>query len=79
MAKNMELPSNVTWREWKRRGGCGLSRISEHMVCQTLKVPHGDLSRYTLKEIADAWPAAKRELTRWAETRMPKKFRELMR
>ncbi len=56
----------MTWADWKREGGCGMSGMSNGMVCHKL----GRLDARTLGEIADAWAPAGRELARYAETRM---------
>ena len=61
-----EIWRRMTWADWKREGGCGLSGQSSGMVCQKL----GKLESSTLGEIADAWAPAGRELARYAETRM---------
>lgn len=56
----------VEWCHWKGMGGCGLSEVSELMACRKLgPVAHWKDS-VTLGDIEDAFPAAGRELARFA-------------
>jgi len=62
----------VTWREWRRLGGCGLTAWGTAHVCDA----HGPETRWpadlTLGQIADADPAQGRGLARFARDHLRK-------
>ena len=62
----------VTWRQWLRIGGCGLSHTSEWSVCRVLGPAAHWSEDITLGDIEDAWPAAGREIARFAATHLRK-------
>lgn len=60
----------VEWRHWKEIGGCGLSEVSEFMACRQLGPMAHWKESVTLGDIEDAFPAAGRELARFAVERL---------
>jgi hypothetical protein len=56
-----DLPDHLrlmTWEQWKRKGGGGLSHLNECAVARKL----GKLTNQTLGEIDDAWKPAGRNI-----------------
>lgn len=64
--KLSELGRSMEWSQWKRIGGCGLSQVSEFMVCRQLGPRTHWKKSITLGDIEDAFPAAGREIARFA-------------
>lgn len=65
-----DTAKNVTWLEWLKLGGCGISNYAEPRVARVL----GVLSKTnpTLGQIQDAFIVAGRELARFAKTHLGK-------
>jgi len=60
----------ILWRNWKQIKGCGLSGESQGMVTRRILGRFTD--EITLGQIEDAWPAAGRELARFAKDHLKK-------
>lgn len=56
----------ISWREWQRMGGCGLSEIDRCMVARVYGPQSHWSEDLTLGEIEDAWLPAGRGLARFA-------------
>jgi hypothetical protein len=63
-----KIGRRVTWEQWKRTKGCGLSDQSRCMASMKLNMPEARWldSGTTLGEIEDAWAIAGREMARFA-------------
>ena len=60
----------VTWKEWKKHGGSGISAREYGAVCSEVGLEDGWIKRgVTLGDIAKASKIAERELARYAMER----------
>ena len=55
----------LRWREWRRRGGCGLSDYARFFVDRVYGPENRCPPGLTLGEIAEVSPPAERELARY--------------
>ena len=59
----------MTWLEWKKKGGCGLSDWAVHYISKQLCPPARWPKTLTLGDLADASALADREIARYGHER----------
>ena len=57
---------NITYAQWRKMGGCGISNYASVWTSNNLQVPPAGWDSLELGKIADACVVANRELARFA-------------
>lgn len=59
----------MKYRDWKEKGGCGLSENAQALLCQSLECRRKDLEEMELERLLEIDPGgliAAREIARWS-------------